>query len=235
MPASIAVAIASSTVASASTATMSVRGSITSRTTVSPNSKMEWMSSRSSVSMESSCAATSAIVRMSASVVNGPERSPLPGSTTLANPMNNRVNSRSGRKPVTETSSGEMKRAVRSLCCSAKVFGTTSNNVNTTKISTKMPSPIPSAPSDGSRTVPRMVAPTIWHPSTNNRMLLSVCSGCSSRRSTRCARLSPSSSSATSRMRLTRVNAVSASASTPEKAQRKTTTTITTAFTGAPS
>ena len=54
-PALIAVSIASSTVASASTATMSVRGSITSRTTVSPNSKIEWMSSRSSVSIASSC------------------------------------------------------------------------------------------------------------------------------------------------------------------------------------
>ena len=32
-------------VSSASTATMSGRGSITSRTTVSPNSKIEWMSS----------------------------------------------------------------------------------------------------------------------------------------------------------------------------------------------
>ncbi len=51
-PASIATAIASSTVASAATATMSGRGTITSRTTVSPNSKIEWMSSRSSVSID---------------------------------------------------------------------------------------------------------------------------------------------------------------------------------------
>ena len=98
---------------------------MTSRTTVSPNSKIEWMSSRSSVSIESSSAATSAMVRMSASVVKGPDRIPLPGNTTFAKPMNSRVSRRSGRKPVTDTSSGEMNSAVRSLCCSANVFGTT--------------------------------------------------------------------------------------------------------------
>ena len=62
---------------------------------------------------------------------------------------------------MTNTSSGEIASAVRSLCCSAKVFGTTSNNVNTTKISTKMPTAIPAAPSDGSSTVPSTVAPII--------------------------------------------------------------------------
>ena len=43
---------ASSIVSSASIATMSGRGSITSRTTVSPNSKIEWMSRRSSRSID---------------------------------------------------------------------------------------------------------------------------------------------------------------------------------------
>ena len=161
LPASIAVAIASSAVASASTATMSGRGNITSRTTVSPNSKIEWMSWRSSVSIESSCAATSAIVRMSASLVNGPRRIPWPGSTTLAKPMNPRDSTRNGQNRVTHVSSPEIASAVRSLCCSANVFGTTSNRVNTTKISTKMPIAIPAAPSDGSSTVPRIVAPII--------------------------------------------------------------------------
>ncbi len=116
---------------------------MTSRTTVSPNSKIEWMSSRSSVSIESSSAATSAIVRMSASVVNGPERIPLPGSTTFAKPMKSRERSRSGKKPVTDASNGEIASTVRSLCCNANVLGTTSNSVNTTKISTKMPTATP--------------------------------------------------------------------------------------------
>ena len=89
-PRSMARSIASSIVSSASTATMSGRGSITSRTTVSPNSKIEWMSRRSSRSMTSSSAATSAIVRISSSVTNGPSFRPLPGSTTLAMPMSSR-------------------------------------------------------------------------------------------------------------------------------------------------
>ncbi len=132
---------------------------------------------------------------------------------------------------MTNTNSGEMASAVRSLCCNAKVFGTTSNRVNTTKISMKMPTAIPAAPSDGWSTVPRRVAPIIWQPSTSNKMLFSVCSGCSSSRATRRARRSPSSSSASNRIRLTRVNAVSASASTPESVQSSATATIATAFT----
>ena len=60
---------------------------ITSRTTVSPNSKIEWMSRRSSRSIASSSAATSAIVRRSSSVTNGPSFRPLPGSITFARPM----------------------------------------------------------------------------------------------------------------------------------------------------
>ncbi len=51
----------SSMVASAEIDTMSVRGVIASRTTMSPNSKIEWISLRSSRSMASSSAATSAI------------------------------------------------------------------------------------------------------------------------------------------------------------------------------
>ena len=66
---------------------MSGRGTMTSRTTVSPNSKMEWISSFSSSSIdESSSEATSAIARISCSVANGPSGSPRPGSTTLAMP-----------------------------------------------------------------------------------------------------------------------------------------------------
>ncbi len=107
LPAEIDSSIASSTVASASIATMSGRGSMTSRTTVSPNSKIEWMSSRSSVSIDDSLAATSAIVRISSSVTNGPPRRPLPGITMLASPMNMRVSTRSGGKRVTNANSAD--------------------------------------------------------------------------------------------------------------------------------
>ena len=52
-----------------STATMSGRGTMTSRTTVSPKSMMEWMRVRSSCSMTSSSAASSAMARSISSEV----------------------------------------------------------------------------------------------------------------------------------------------------------------------
>ena len=140
--------------------------------------------------------------------------------------MNKPDSIRSGQKRVTHTSSDEIASAVRSLCCSAKVFGTTSKSVNTTKISVTMPIAMPAAPREGSRTVPRMVAPIIWQPSSSSKMLLSVCSGCSSSRNSRRARLSPSSSRESRRIRFARVKAVSASESTPENVQSNATTTM---------
>ena len=61
-----------STVSSAPTVTMSGRGTITSRTTVSPNSMIEWMRARSSVSMASPSRATSAMASSSDSVTRVP-------------------------------------------------------------------------------------------------------------------------------------------------------------------
>ena len=52
-----------------STATMSGRGTMTSRAIVSPNSKMEWISSFSSSSISPSEEATSALARSSCSVM----------------------------------------------------------------------------------------------------------------------------------------------------------------------
>ena len=54
--------------------TMSVRGTMTSRTTVSPSSKTEWIISRSSSSMTSESPAMSSRSRSSDSVWNGPSR-----------------------------------------------------------------------------------------------------------------------------------------------------------------
>ena len=59
---------ASRTVAESAMSTMSVRGTITSRTMVSPNSMTEWMKLRSSDSIASSSCATSAMARTSDSV-----------------------------------------------------------------------------------------------------------------------------------------------------------------------
>ena len=63
--------------------TMSVRGTMTSRTRVSPSSKTEWIISRSSSSMTPSRAARSTRSRSSLSLANGPRGSPCPGVTAL--------------------------------------------------------------------------------------------------------------------------------------------------------
>ena len=78
-PAAMTTSMASATVARASMATMSGRGTITSRTTVSPNSMIEWMSWRSSRSITSSSTATSARASSSSSDTNGPVLQALAG------------------------------------------------------------------------------------------------------------------------------------------------------------
>ena len=105
---------------SISTATMSGRGTITSRTTVSPKVKMEWISSRSCGSMLPSSCPTSAIVRMSPSETNGPCLSPFPGSSTFASPMSARVGRLSTRPRKYTT--GASASATRSLCRMPNVF-----------------------------------------------------------------------------------------------------------------
>ena len=68
-PAASAASSASCTVASSSTVTMSGRGVMTSRATVSPKSMMEWMKVRSSFSITFSSWATSAMALSSESVM----------------------------------------------------------------------------------------------------------------------------------------------------------------------
>ena len=118
--------IAASIVSSASIATMSGRGRITSWVTVSPNSKIEWMSRRSSRSISCSSAATSAMVRRSSSVTNGPSFRPLPGSITFARPMRPRESRRNGGKTVIAHRNPDTFSAARSGCWIAYVFGATS-------------------------------------------------------------------------------------------------------------
>ncbi len=63
----MAISMTSSTLAVDSTTTMSGRGTMTSRTTVSPKSMMEWMRVRSSRSITSWDAAASAMANSSCS------------------------------------------------------------------------------------------------------------------------------------------------------------------------
>jgi hypothetical protein len=64
---------------------------MTSRTIVSPNSKIEWMRSFSSSSIVPSSVPASAIALSSASETNGPCFRPLPGRITFATPIRSRV------------------------------------------------------------------------------------------------------------------------------------------------
>ena len=85
-PCSIARSSACDTVASWGIIAMSGRGTITSRTTVSPNSMMLSISSRSSCSITSSAAAAPTMPSSSCSLTNGPCLSPLPGQQHVGQP-----------------------------------------------------------------------------------------------------------------------------------------------------
>ena len=63
--------------------TMSVRGTITSRASVSPSSKTEWIIRLSSDSITRLASARSTSSRSSASEANGPSRKPRPGVSAL--------------------------------------------------------------------------------------------------------------------------------------------------------
>ena len=73
-----------------STKTTSLRGTITSRTVVSPSSKTEWIILRSSDSMSADASAMSTSSRSSVSVLNGPSRKPLPGVSALPTRISSR-------------------------------------------------------------------------------------------------------------------------------------------------
>ena len=112
------------------TITMSGRGTMISRTTVSPSSKIEWIISRSDRSMTSSLSATSIISRTSSSVTNGPCARPLPGARTLASLISRLASGHRGR--ATRTTIGAVQRATSSLRCTASVLGAASAATNST-------------------------------------------------------------------------------------------------------
>ena len=103
--------------------TMSVRGTITSRTMVSPRSKTEWIICRSPDSITSLASARSTSSRSSASVANGPSVKPLPGVSALPIRISSRGNGPS--TVVTATSGPASAQATRSACCRPRVRGAT--------------------------------------------------------------------------------------------------------------
>ncbi len=108
---------------SSSMATMSVRGTMTSRVIVSPSSKTEWIISRSPASMRAESRARSTRSRSSPSVSNGPSRKPFPGVTALVRAMSRRENGPRTRR--THTAVGAAASATRVLCCIPRVPGET--------------------------------------------------------------------------------------------------------------
>ncbi len=111
------------TVLPRSTITRSVRGTITSRTMVSPSSKTECTIRRSSSSISESCSARSTSARSSASEAKGPSRKPLPGVSALPS----RISSRGIGPRIRFSGSSTTDEAVATFigCCRPMVRGET--------------------------------------------------------------------------------------------------------------
>src|SRR6266540_3581196 len=177
---------------------MSGRGTITSRRMVSPNSKIEWIISRSSSSMTSPRSASSTRARISSSETKGPLARPLPGATTLPMAMNSRV------------SGPRTRRATRSVCCTARVFGATSANTNVSMVMpmTATARPTPPPISRSATEVASAVAENCVTSSSNSTRLRKRGGSSTSCRSGPAPRR-PSSFRCLARMRLMRVRLVS--------------------------
>ena len=126
--------------------TMSGRGTITSRTTVSPNSMIEWMRARSSVSITSPSRATSAMASSSDSVTAEPRYWPFSPMSRLARPIRAPETIRTGQNRTTAETSGALNRAARSGWCTAQFFGTASPRTKMTTISNTVAAATPQAP-----------------------------------------------------------------------------------------
>ena len=113
-----------------STKTTSLRGTITSRTVVSPSSKTEWIIFRSPASISADASAMSTSSRSSVSVENGPSRKPLPGVSALPSRISSRGSGPSTE--VTQVSGAADQSATRSLCCRPSVRGATPMTTNDT-------------------------------------------------------------------------------------------------------
>ena len=139
-----------------SIAVMSGRGTITSRTIVSPNSKIEWISSFSPSSIEPSSLPTSAIERRSASETNGPCFRPLPGSSQFAMTIRPRVGAASSR-PRNHTS-GATASAALSECRTPKVLLIASTRTKYSNVNPTETSVTPRPPNDRSARIATMIA-----------------------------------------------------------------------------
>ena len=160
-PSSTALSRACVMVRSLSINMASGRGTIISRTTVSPNSIIDSMSSRSSCSITLSCAAASTIPKNSCSPMNGPCFSPSPFTMTLVSLINTVDAARNGQKRTSKEIGRAVVVAPRTGLSSAYVFGTASASTknNITLIIT--PTATPAGPNNRPDTIPISVACTV--------------------------------------------------------------------------
>ena len=107
-----------------------MRGTITSRAMVSPNSKTEWIIFRSPDSITAEASAKSTSSRSSVSVANGPSRNPRPGVMALPIRISSFGSGPSTR--VTTVSGGADTSATRSGCWRPRVRGATPITTNET-------------------------------------------------------------------------------------------------------
>ncbi len=205
---------------------MSGRGTITSRTTVSPNSMIEWMRARSSVSMTSPSRATSAMASSSDSVTSDPRYWPFSPMRRLARPIRAPDTIRTGQNRTMADTSGALNRAARSGWWTAQFFGTASPRTKMTTISNTVAATTPQAPNQSAARIPTRVATTSWQMSTIRSTGLRKPWGFSVSRSRTLAPRRPSSTRAIALARLVRTRLVSARASRAETPSRTTTTTM---------
>ena len=224
-PTSSARSRAASTVSSAPMVTMSGRGTITSRTTVSPNSMMEWIRARSSVSITSPSRATSAMASSSDSVTSDPRYRPFSPMSRLAKPIRAPETIRTGQNRTMAETRGALNRAARSGWWTAQFLGTASPRTKMITISNTVAATTPQAPNQSAARIPTRVATTSWQISTIRRTGLRKPCGFSVRRRSTLAPRRPSSTRALALARLVRTRLVSARASSAETPSRTTTTT----------
>ena len=138
--------------------TMSGNGTITSRATVSPNSMIDSIRSRSSSSMTSSFIAASTIPSSSCSLTNGPCSRPFPFTMTLVNEMSHPETIFNGGNDTSSFVPRAVLKAARSGYSKAYVFGTASARTKKTMTFKRTPTATPSGPKARDATTPVKVA-----------------------------------------------------------------------------
>ena len=225
-PDAIARSRASRTLAVFAMSTMSIRGTMTSRTMVSPNSITDRMKLRSSEAMASSSCATSAMARTSDSVIRWVwpvvPKSPI---TTWAMESSNVETHLMGQNFSSAPTTGAVASAALSGYWTAKFFGMASKMTKMTITSPTVAMKTPAAPNNRSARTPTMVADTSWQISTSKSSGLRNFSGASASATSAFDPRRPWSRRDRARDLFIRTSDVSASAKKPDSTSSTSTLT----------